>query len=264
MLLTYQDRQAQFDGLWDEAFQPADQVHPQVLDLNGDGKNEIVFILVMGHGTGAMEQQLYIFDADTLKQYDTAGLTKRLIRQVKSTGDDQYFYLSAPGMERVSIPKGAAGAGPTPNATELGSIVEYSLNNGVLRCRLGCDASGRTLEYCGEIQAVLTMDRQGGISASSFAYAPCEQYEAGAPMEEAHRRYRDVLLGVDPFTYTEDGQAARRVYVSGIPGLFPLGDDGYTAVDKFAAADLDGDRIPEPVMQVIAAAGDAGGFIVLD
>lgn len=263
--LSYGDKQTRFSCPgWEYEFQPADQVHPQVLDLNGDGKNEIVFILVMGHGTGAMEQQLYIFDAGTLKQYDTAGLTKRLIRQVKSTGDDQYFYLSAPGMEQVSIPKDAAGVGPTPNAIELGSIVEYSLSHGVLCCRLGCDASGRTLEYCGEIQAVLTMDRQGGISASSFAYAPYEQYEAGSPMEEAHRRYRYVLLGVDPFAYTEDGQAARRVYVSGIPGLFPLGDDGYTAVDKFAAADLDGDGIPEPVMRVIAAAGDAGGFVVLD
>lgn len=264
MILTYQGRQTQFDGLWAEAFQPADQVHPQVLDLNRDGKDEIAFILVEGHGTGAMEQRLYIFDADTLKQYDTADLTKRLIQQITSTGDDQYFYLSAPGMEQVAIPKDVAGVGPTPDAIELGNVVEYSLKDGALCCYLGCDASGRTLEYCGEIQIILTMNRQGSVSATSFAYVPYEQYEAGSPMEQAHKQYRDVLLCVKPFTYTESGQASRGIYVSDIPELFPLGDDGYTAVDKFSQTDLDGDGIPEVVMQVIAVAGDAGGYIVLD
>ncbi|MBD5133945.1 MAG: hypothetical protein HDT38_05685 [Clostridiales bacterium] len=262
MLLTYRDKQTQFDGQWEEQFQPNPE--PQVLDLNGDGRNEIVLILVEAHGTGCLIENLYIFDADTLKQYDTTDLTGQLIGQVKSTGDDQYFCLTAPGMERAAVPKDAAGVGPTPKAIELGNIVEYTLKDGVLCCHLGCDASGRALEYCGEIQATLTMDRQGRVSASSFAYVPYERYEAGSPMEKAHQQYRDVLLGVKPFTYTASGQTSKRVYASNIPELFPYGNDGYTAADKFAAVDLDGDEIPEPVIQVIAVAGDAGGFLVLD
>lgn len=51
--------------------------------------------------------------------------------------------------------------------------------------------------------------------------------------------------------------------MSDIPGLFPLGDDGYTAVRRFAAVDLNSNGLPEVVLKVDAAAGDAGGYLVL-
>lgn len=175
MQLTYQGKVTDFYGFWDKGLQsdPA----PQVLDLNGDGRDEIAFILVTGHGTGALDEQLYLFDAETLERYDTTDdLTGRLLQQIQSTGDGDYFYLSAPGMERVAISKedvrGENPDVPLADALELGSHNEYSIEGGKLFCRLGCDASGRYTNYLGEVRVALELGRDGAVTASSFQYVP--------------------------------------------------------------------------------------------
>ncbi len=257
--LTYRDKYVQFDGYWDELY--PSEVDFQVRDFNGDGKDEIAFTLNEGRGTGCWVDRLYLFDADTLTQYDTSDLTDRIIARISSTGDDQYFYLSAPGMERVTVPKSVAYF--PGEQIEFGNIVYYHIEGGKLTCSMSCDV-GR-LEYSGgSVLAALSIDRQRKVAPVSYEYIP-DQIPADSPAAAANTLYGEVLLGARSFTLLgeEGGSAGRQVSVSDIPGLFPLGDDGYTAVRRFAVVNLNNDEPPEVVLKVDAAAGDAGGYIVL-
>ena len=157
---------------WDPRFDP----QPQVLDLNGDGRDEIAFKLVKGSGTGCFVEDLLVFDADTLEQYDTSNLNQRILDSVQSTGDGENFYLSAPWMDRVTIPKaGVAAEGvPMADALALGEIIEYSVENGRVICRLGCDASGRTTNYIGYLNITLGLAPQEGFRCVSGQYSSGE------------------------------------------------------------------------------------------
>lgn len=178
--LTYRDRYVQFDGLWRERVQR--EVEPQVLDLNGDGRDEIIFELVEDGSAGTWMEQLYLFDADTLEQYDTTNLTERIIAQIQSTGDEEYFYLSAPGMERVAISKQDTPweyPEPLMDALMLGELIRYSIEDGRLFGYFGCYASFG-LNRCGEVRVSLEIVRDGIVTASSFEYVP-EQFPANSP-----------------------------------------------------------------------------------
>ncbi len=257
--LTYRDKYVQFDGYWDEMYQP--EVDFQVRDFNSDGKDEIAFALMEGRGTGCWVERLYLFDADTLAQYDTSDLTERIIARINSTGDDQYFYLSAPGMERVTVPKNVAY--DPGEQIEFGNIVYYHFEDGRLSCSLG-GGVGTLPEYIGHVLAALSIDRQGKVNPVSYEYEPY-QIPADSPAAQASTLYQEVLLGSRSFTLLgeDGGSAGRQVSVSDIPGLFPLGDDGYTAVRRFTVVDLNSNDLPEVVLKVDAAAGDAGGYLVL-
>ena len=171
--LRYRDKVTRFCvDYWDMRF----PTEPQLLDLNGDGKDEIVFVLVMGTGTGCLVEELYAFDAATLEQYDTSDLNKRILDSIQSTGDGENFYLSAPWMDRVTVPKAGVGAEGVPmaDALALGEIIEYSIENGRVICRLGCDASGRTTNYIGYLDITLGLAPQEGFRCVSGQYSSAE------------------------------------------------------------------------------------------
>lgn len=176
VLLRYKDKSTEFDVDWEWGFQPAESVEIQVLDVNHDGRDEIVFPLVWGHGTGTYIEKLYMFDADTLERYDTSGLTEMILGSIESAGDEENYYLSAPGMVRTAISKREAqeknGDVPVADALNLGNIVEYSLQADGIHCRLGCDASGRTLNYIGCLDVTLGCSAGGGFRCVSAQYTP--------------------------------------------------------------------------------------------
>ena len=167
--LSYRDKTARFVGSWDYHFQPAETVEPQVLDLDGDGRDEIVVILVEGHGTGVSVDNLYVFDADTLEQYDTSGLTGMILGSVESTGDGENYCLTGPGLDET-IPR-EDGAGPTEDALVLGDIVGYSVKDGVVFCFLGCDASGFGSNYVGRVEVELEFSG-GAFRCAGCTYVP--------------------------------------------------------------------------------------------
>lgn len=166
--LRYQDKTARFESPgWDYNFQPAEYVEPTVVDLDGDGREEIVVILVGGHGTGVIENYLYLFDADTLEQYDTAGLNDMILDSIQSTGDEDWFYLRGPGMPGpVSLNKHAPRDNPdapVADAISLGDVIQYTISGGEVNCWLGCDTSGMSTGYEGYLKVSLEFAGAGGF-----------------------------------------------------------------------------------------------------
>ena len=174
--LRYEDKSTQFDtDYWCYSFQPAESVNIQVLDLNGDGKDEIVFPLVWAHGTGVYIEKLYVFDAGMLEQYDTSGLNEMILNSIESTGDEDNFYLTVGG-ERVTVPKSKAQPKEDPDAfvvadkLSLGSIIRYTVEDGQVSCWLACDPSGMSLNYIGFLKITLELTPSGSFSCGSAQY----------------------------------------------------------------------------------------------
>lgn len=174
--LRYQDRSTQFDALWEWGFQPEEAVNAQVLDLNGDGKNEVVFSLVEGHGTGCLVENLYVFDAETLEQYDTSAVTELILGSIRSTGDMDNFYLSGFGLD-LTIPKSEARAknpdAPMTDKLGFGDIIRYTVKDGQVSCWLGIDA-GMGINYIGYIQVPVRLSPSGGLSCDQAQYVEGE------------------------------------------------------------------------------------------
>ena len=168
--LRYQDRSTRFTvDCADPRFVPT----LQVLDWNGDGKDEIVFSLVSGSGTGVLIEDLYVFDADTLEQYDTSGVSEMIFNAVKSTGDEENFYLRGAGMDET-IPKSGAREGneyaPVADALWFEDQVRWTVKDGQVLCWLGCDASGTLTNYIGWVKVPVSMSPSGTFSCGRALY----------------------------------------------------------------------------------------------
>ncbi len=172
--LSYQGNSTQFEADWDYNFQPAEFVVPQVIDWNGDGRAEIVVNLNAGHGTGALSENLYAFDAETLEQYDTSGLNELILGSIRSTGDENNYYLDLPGGERAVISKREvqkeAPETPLANAIGFADYITYSVKDGKVFCWLGCDTSGRGTNYIGTINVRVDLTPEGGFTCGGGQY----------------------------------------------------------------------------------------------
>lgn len=173
VLLRYQDKSTQFDARWESEFQPEEAVNPQVLDLNRDGKDEIVFSLVEGEGTGCLVENLYVFDAETLEQYDTDRLNEMIFNSIESTGDEENFYLRGAGMDET-IPKSEARAknpyAPMADTLWFEDYIRYTIEDGQVFCWLGCDASGSLINYTGYIKVPINMSPSGAFTYGTAMY----------------------------------------------------------------------------------------------
>lgn len=173
VLLRYQDKSTQFDARWESEFQPEEAVNPRVLDLNRDGKDEIVFSLVEGEGTGCLVENLYVFDAETLEQYDTDRLNEMIFNSIESTGDEENFYLRGAGMDET-IPKSEAQAknpyAPMADTLWFEDYIRYAIEDGQVFCWLGCDASGSLINYTGYIKVPLQMSTSGAFTCGMVTY----------------------------------------------------------------------------------------------
>lgn len=173
VLLRYQDRSTQFDARWESEFQPEEAVNAQVLDLNRDGKDEIVFSLVEGEGTGCLVENLYVFDAETLEQYGTDRLNEMIFNSIESTGDEENFYLRGAGMDET-IPKSEAQAknpyAPMADTLWFEDYIRYTIEDGQVFCWLGCDASGSLINYTGYIKVPINMSPSGAFTCGTAMY----------------------------------------------------------------------------------------------
>lgn len=140
--LRYQDRTADFFANWDSSLQPPEEAKPQVLDLNGDGRDEIVCIFHYTDTAGADDQELHVFDAQTLEEYDLSGLRQSVVGRYECTEYETCFYLEGPGIHNhVRIRK----AGGEVEAVRVGEHVRYGVQDGGVLCWVELEMSGADL-----------------------------------------------------------------------------------------------------------------------
>lgn len=140
--LRYQDRTADFFANWDSYLQPPEEAKPQVLDLNGDGRDEIVCIFHYTDTAGADDQELHVFDAQTLEEYDLSGLRQSVVGRYECTEDETCFYLEGPGVHGQTRIRKAEGE---VEAVSVGEHVRYSVQDGGVLCWVELEMSGADL-----------------------------------------------------------------------------------------------------------------------
>ena len=123
--LRYQDRTADFFANW----RSQDQPYVKVLDLNGDGRDEIVCVFDYLSFAGEPAQELHVFDAQTLEEYDLSGLRESVAGRFKCTEEGTRFYLEGPGTYGpMVIRKGEV------EAVSVGEHARYSVEDGNVFC----------------------------------------------------------------------------------------------------------------------------------
>ena len=270
LALVYQGREKPFEALWYH-FSVSDTREGTVADLNGDGRDEIVVVLHEGGGTAATMNRPHIFDAETLEEYDTGWYRDGFLSYISSTGDEENFYLSAPGLNTVTIPKSGVKGKPA-QAIGFGPWVQYEMQDGKLICSLL--GFGSNFESVCGLNAVVELDPDPDTMSLSYQYrdftfTPVEGYEAqmgtDAPANNARAELKSALLGEVNFTlYDREGRFTD-VDISSAPhAAFPnLTEDYDEKYNDFTVLDLDSDGRVEVVIQVMDVAGDNGGYLVL-
>ena len=187
-VLTYKGKETRFSGYWYHMPERA-QTLGTLIDLDGDGKDEIVVILSQGGGTGAWSDGLYVFDGDTLEQFDTAGVAQMILDSIRSMGDAENFYLTGPGGLNVAISKEDVRRGyeygdiPMDDTLAMGNIVEFRVENGAVHCNLPC-SSYFTINYIGSLDVTLDFSRIEGFRCVKTEYLPYEDNDSD-PYEAA-------------------------------------------------------------------------------
>lgn len=252
-LLTYHGNETRFEGVYD--IEHMGNVHLRLMDLNGDGREEIAFSLIDDSG-GERTEQLYLFDAETLERYDTQGLGRSVGRYLSTSSDDTHFYITAPEFDfEQAVPRGEAMEIEDKKADSL-EISSYVMFTAWEDKELAC----AFWTPVGNVYGYLGLEGKK-LVCTGFAY---EQFN-----RPGHRTsYADVLLWGVPFWYEKDPDSwwkSEPVSAADIPALFVPDDPGYPhiMVSEFAVVDLNGDGYDEAVLKVIAAAGDMGGYLVL-
>ena len=247
--LTYHGRQARFfgGGNW---YGEGDLPRAYLLNLNGDGREEIAFTLQDASVSGEVTaDHLYLFDAETLEQYDTSGVADMVYGYLSSTSDDTYFYVSIPEFDLdVTIPRDNFGD-PEHKLRDTLEFYPYPyfgiyLDSNRITC---CFPTGSSW-----------FNGQLGLEGKEVVCTGFEYLEN----RRENFDYADMLLwGMPLFFFDEDGHTGF-VDAADIPLLFNK-DDPYTAIQSFAIVDLDQDGVDEVVLHVCGVAGDMGGYLVL-
>ncbi len=165
-LLTYGGMEKRFHSVW-EPFYPDDTVDGQMIDLDGDDQREIVFSLPTGHGTGYLSEELHVFDAAALEEYDCSNVPDMILGQVSSYADEDRFYVSAPGLEAV-IEKPDIDC-DYQDSVNFGDFYYFQVENGRLYGWFGAALDRVNACYCGGLKVELRLDN-GKLVCAGFEY----------------------------------------------------------------------------------------------
>ena len=127
----------------------------KVLDLNGDGRDEIVCVFDYLSFAGEPAQELHAFDAQTLEEYDLSGLREGVAGQFKCTEEGTRVYLEGPGTYGpMVIRKGEV------EAVSVGEHARYSVEDGNVFCWMSMELTGADLHELRYIR--VRLDFTGG------------------------------------------------------------------------------------------------------
>ena len=193
-----------------------------LVDLNGDGLDEIAVVLTAAHGSGVLLEELHLFDAATLEEYDTSNLTDRFLDTLTMSGDAENYYIAAPDGAQFSLSKQAVREQWLPPAGgELNHVlgadltIRYRIGDRGLSLEAGCYANPTPI-YVGEITAQVTLNGdQVELTEYDFtALSPTQSEQEPEPVEVDDLSHITFSPGLD-------AQGAAEEFVrEGYPNLF--------------------------------------------
>ncbi|MGF9697487.1 MULTISPECIES: hypothetical protein [Paenibacillus] len=176
MILEVNGKTREFSEWQGEGGSYKPEVHE--LDLNGDGKKEIVVLFTEGHGTGIYLGQAHIIDPDTLEEMKMESLDEVVKQHVQSRVDVTSGQITINvAVNGVNVEPSKI-EGETEGLTysdelKFGDVVYYSVENG----QLVVTASGAygPSEYDGDLTFVYAY-QDGEWKAVNVEYST-EEYE---------------------------------------------------------------------------------------
>lgn len=152
--LTYGSQVKQFKGnhlaWWDT---------PRIymIDVNDDQAKEIVVVLTAGHGTGCLIEELHIFDAITLHEYNCTNIFDIINDSLNFYNDAENYYIQSPSnLFTVSKSIFYAEQNQLFDSIGIGEFITFSVDSDNLFCTLGCQVVANS--FCGYLNIGLELD----------------------------------------------------------------------------------------------------------
>lgn len=102
-------------------------------DLNGDENEELIIILTLGYGTGALEEEVHIIDPESLKETRVENALQIIDDHVELEVTPENIEVKVSGRKQI-IPKTEwETESEKIHSAGFGSIVSYKVENDVLK-----------------------------------------------------------------------------------------------------------------------------------
>ena len=210
-LLTYGGQSREFNG---SHAGPLASYPPRcgLVDLDGDGQDEIAVVLTIDHGSAFLMEELYVFRSDTLEEVDGSELVDDFLSSLTLMGDEENYYLSAPGPLEAALSKAALRewAGYTQedqllDVLRAADLVSFYREGGNLYIQADCKADLLLAEVC-SVAARVTLDGDR-LELMDYAFTsfvpgaetdyPTQAPEAPVPSDPADPAQITLPAGLD-------------------------------------------------------------------
>ncbi|MDA5109062.1 hypothetical protein QO009_002294 [Brevibacillus aydinogluensis] len=140
LLAEHQGQFKLFD--WKSVTNPSYAPTIESKDLTGDGKNELIFILTTGYGTGALTQDVHVLQPDTWEERKVPDPVETLKQHMTSKVTKEQVEITVGGKTTV-IPANKIPAEPSTwfSSLGIGGIVTYETKGDALLARVPAQLS---------------------------------------------------------------------------------------------------------------------------
>lgn len=138
---------------WENLSNPTYYPELYLSDIDNDKKEELIIILTDGTGSGFKSEKIYVLDIQSLEEYDIDNPLDIISQKVDSTitinNEKLLIKILINGKEIINE-KEVTEAGVWNESLGFGSIVDYTVDNGVIRAIV--PAAVATTWYIGEVR----------------------------------------------------------------------------------------------------------------
>ena len=159
LVLEVNGVQKPFD--WSNVTSPSYLPEMYALDMNKDGKDELLVVLTTGHGTGVRESRVHVLDPEALTETAVDNPLETIRKHMKTAVTEEGIDIAiGAGSSSVRLDRQAFTSEPANWFDELGfgSIVRYEIRNNELVAELPAQLS--PADFIGE--ATLTYSYRNG------------------------------------------------------------------------------------------------------